>query len=367
MAARARPAPTFRLSADAIRDVCARPAVVAALAESLPTAATSCAADRRRAVADGVARALEAALGDGERDAALLDEAEQRMWEPVPAELARLLHRAGPEGLFAYFAVEGAARREAWRADARRRHGERALPLSDDAPTPPERDPIDLRRFRLDVERSLAETARRTGLSEDLAYGVLVDEISYVEAGRRSGRSPNALWMALARVRPDWRGVAKRGREAGLGGGVLVRVADRTDAAVRRAIRWRLVGGTAALVLLGASLAGVLAASRLDPGAQPRPAEPVEEVAPSPGEGPYGQVGRILALEAARRLAAYATAPVRSRSGTERPSAGAAAGATASAGASASAQQGAQAPTAPAASHGGAPSCGLGTAALACR
>ena len=44
------------------------------------------------------------------------------------------------------------------------------------------------------------------------------------------------------------------------GGGILVRVTDRTEVAVRRAIRWRLVGGTAAgLLLVGTLLAAVQA------------------------------------------------------------------------------------------------------------
>ena len=91
------------LSAAAIRDVCARPAVLLTLADAVPAGAVTCSADRRRAVADGVARALELALtlADGHaptrHDAPLLEEADRRLWEPVTVDLARLLQRTGTQ------------------------------------------------------------------------------------------------------------------------------------------------------------------------------------------------------------------------------------------------------------------------------
>lgn len=367
MAATVQPALRFTLTADAIRDVCARPAVLLALGEAVPAGAVTCAADRRRAVGDGVLRALELAAALAEhgaaerRDVPLLEEAERRMWEPIPVTLARLLQHVGPDGLYAYWVVDGAARREAWRADTRRRRQERVEPLAPSLPADGDRDPIDLGRFRLDVERAVGETSRRTGLPDDLVYGVMTREVTYAEAGRRAGRSPNAIWMALARLQPDWRGVAQRGREAGLGGGVLVHVADRTDAAVRRVVRWRLVGGAAAAVLIALALAGVVLAAQLGGGEAParEPVEPAPEAA-APGEGPWSQFGRLAALEAARRLSTGATrpsVPARPRtaaSRTRRPAA-AAASAAPPAGVPAAV------PAPPAAS------CGFGTAALACR
>ena len=141
-------------------------------------------------------------------------------------ELARLLQRVGPEGLFAYWVVDGATRREAWRADAERRRRERLDELPIDTAAGVDRDPIDLRRFRLEVEQAVDATAARTGLPDDLVYDVVTRDVSYAEAGRRTGRTANGIWMALARVRPEWRDVAERGRAAGLGGGVLVRTAE---------------------------------------------------------------------------------------------------------------------------------------------
>jgi hypothetical protein len=111
--------------------------------------------------------------------------------------------------------------------------------------------------------------------------------------------------MALARLRPEWQGLAGRGRAAGLGGGILVRVTDRTEVAVRRAIRWRLVGGTAAGLLLAGAIGAALAASWLE-GAAPTartPSEPALEASAPVGEVPSGPLGRLLALEAAARLA----------------------------------------------------------------
>ena len=195
----------FRLSADAVRDVCARPAVLLALADAVPAAAVRSEADRRRAVGDGVARALELALDPGRGEVPLLDEAERRMWEPVAPELARLLQRVGPEGLFAYWVVDGATRREAWRADAERRRRERLDELPIDTAAGVDRDPIDLRRFRLEVEQAVDATAARTGLPDDLVYDVVTRDVSYAEAGRRTGRTANGIWMALARVRPEQR------------------------------------------------------------------------------------------------------------------------------------------------------------------
>jgi len=362
-----RPALRHALGADVIRDVCGRPAVLLALGEAVPAAAVTCAADRRRAVADGVARALELALAlaggvePGRAEAPLLEEAEQRMWEPLAGELAHLLQRTGPDGLFAYLVVEGAVRREAWRADTQRRRRARPEPLPETAVTHVERDPVDVARFRLDVEQVVQATAARTGLSDELVYGLLVDEISCAEAGRRSGRSANGIWMALARLRPEWQGLAGRGRAAGLGGGILVRVTDRTEVAVRRAIRWRLVGGTAAGLLLAGAIGAALAASWLE-GAAPTartPSEPALETSAPVTEGPSGPLGRLLALEAAARLArggaaggTDAGAPDRPPVRTSPPDSG---GRPATTGDSRPA--GAQAVG----------SCGLGSAALACR
>ena len=356
------------LIADVVRDVCSRPAVLLALGEAIPAGAVTCAADRRRAVADGVARALELALaldrGDSPQrhDGLLLEEAERRLWEPISSDLARVLQRTGPDGLFAYLVVDGATRREAWRADTQRRRAEHleALPL--DRAVPTDREELDLARFRLEVERTVESTAKRTGLDDELVYAVVANEVSYTEAGRRSGRSANGLWMAMSRLRPEWSGLAERGRAAGLGGGVLVRTTDRMDVAVRRLIRWRLVGGVTAALLLAGVVGAVLGASLLD-GSSPTPrapVEPVAEAAAPAGEGPYGPIGRILAIEAAARLLggrdAAAPAPTTKAARTARRSAG---------GGAAAAQSG----TAPATGSvtTGSSSCGLGSAALACR
>lgn len=358
-----------RLTADAIRDVCSRPAVLQALSEAVPAGAIACPADRRQAVGDGVARALELALRleahdkPDRHDRGLLEEAELRLWQPLSPDRARLLQRAGPEGLLAFLVVEGAVRREAWRADTQRRRRERPLPLPPDAAAVVlDRDPIDLARFRLDVERTVAITAARTGLPGDLVYDVIAGQVTFADAGRRTGRTPNGLWMALARVRDEWRDVAQRGRAAGLGGGILVRISDRADIAVRRAIRWRLVGGVAAAVLLAGALGAALAASQLT--GAPTAARPPVEVAPDEhapgGEGSYGPIGRILAIEAAARLAGGADRASRP-GGARRPAASLRPRVTPSA------DTGGAEDSAGTAQATAAPSCGLGSAALACR
>ena len=367
MATTARPAPERTLSADVIRDVCARPAVLLALGEAIPRDAVTCAADRRRAVADGVARALELALllavgeAPSRHDVLLLEEGERRLWEPVTVELARVLQRTGPDGLFAYLVVDGATRREAWRADTQRRRAERVEPLPPDLPQHAERDSLDLARFRLEVEHAVDVTARRAGVSDELAYGMVTTEVSYAEAGRRSGRTPNGLWMAMARLRPEWRGVAERGRAAGLGAGILVSVTDRTEVAVRRLIRWRLIGGTAAALLLAGAIGAAVTASLLDgsaPGLR-APVEPAVEASTPVGEGPYGPVGRMLAIEAAARLLGRTASEPAARGGRtqQHPAAKVA---TASPGDASSRAGGTGA-------GAGATSCGLGSAALACR
>ena len=369
MASTARTASERHLSADAIRDVCARPAVLLALSGTIPTGAVTCEADRRRAVADGVARALELALalaaGDepSRHDLLLLEEAERRLWEPVTVDLARVLQRTGPDGLFAYLVVDGATRREAWRADTQRRRAEEHEPLSSELPLHAERESLDLARFRLEVEQAVDITAQRTGISDDLAYGMVTADVSYVEAGRRTGRSANSLWMAMARLRPEWRGVAERGRAAGLGGGVLVRITDRTEITVRRLIRWRLIGGTAAALLLAGAIGAAVTASLLE-GSAPSmraPVEPALEASVPTGEGPYGPIGRILAIEAGTRLltsreapsptSGGAAAPRDARTGARTPSEATGGSGTATGGA--------------AVSNGA--SCGLGSAALSCR
>jgi len=369
MASTARTASERYLSADAIRNVCARPAVLLALGDTIPRGAVTCGADRRRAVADGVARALELALalaagGEPSRhDLLLLEEAERRLWEPVTVDLARVLQRTGPDGLFAYLVVDGATRREAWRADTQRRRSAELEPLSSEEPLHVERESLDLAQFRLEVEQAVDITAQRTGVSDDLAYGMVTADVSYAEAGRRTGRSANSLWMAMARLRPEWRGVAERGRAAGLGGGVLVRVTDRTELTVRRLIRWRLIGGTAAALLLAGAIGAAVTASLLE-GSAPSmrvPIEPTLEVTSPVGEGPYGPIGRMLAIEAAARLldgrelatpaSRGADAPRGARTGVAAPSA---------------AEGGRGASRASTATSNDA-SCGLGSAALACR
>jgi hypothetical protein len=369
MASMARTASERHLSADAIRDVCARPAVLLTLSDAIPSGAVTCGADRRRAVADGVARALELALalaaGDepSRHDLLLLEEAERRLWEPVTVELARVLQRTGPDGLFAYLVVDGATRREAWRADTQRRRAEEHEPLSSELPLRAERESLDLARFRLEVEHAVDITAQRAGISDDLAYGMVTTDVSYAEAGRRTGRSANSLWMAMARLRPEWRGVAERGRAAGLGGGILVRVTDRTELTVRRLIRWRLIGGTAAALLLAGAIGAAVAASLLE-GSAPSvraPVEPALEASVPTGEGPYGPIGRILAIEAGTRLlndrktatprSEGAGGPGATRTGVTTP---------------ASTNGGSGASVGETAVRNGA-SCGLGSAALSCR
>ena len=364
-------APPRRPSADAIRDVCARPGALLLLDAAVPGAAAAGTEARRRAIADGVARALElaCALERGEeadpRDRILLEEAERRLWEPVDRELARVLVRTGPDGLHAYLLVEGAVRREAWRADAERRRGPRHERLDAGVAARSERDPVDLVRFRRDVERAAHLTAERTGLPDEIAVGLVARELSYAEAARRTGRSPNALWMAISRLRPEWQGVAERGREAGLGGGVLVGTAERTDGLVRRAVRWRLVGGLTAVVLLALAAGALATAAVIERTAPPARAEAPEVTQPAPSEtSPLGQAGRLAALEAARRLAA-ASVPVPVVRADPPPAPAprtAAAEPAAGAGASGGSAAAVPEPVAPAAA-----SCGLGSAEIGCR
>lgn len=359
-------APPRQPSADAIRDVCARPAVLLLLGAAVPAAAAPTAAARRRAIADGVARALElaCALGRGEaagpRDRVLLEEAERRLWEPVDGELARILARTGPDGLHAYLLVEGAVRREAWRADAQRRRAPRHALLTTAVAARPERDPVDLVRFRRDVERAARVTTERTGLPDEIAVGLVARELSYAEAARRTGRTPNALWMAISRLRPEWRGVAERGREAGLGGGVLVGTADRADRLVRRVVRWRLVGGLTAVVLLALAAGALATAAVIERATPPARAEAPEAAPPAPAEtSPLGHAGRIAALETARRLAS--ARPPGPRSQAPIP------------GASTPPRVGTIAPAVPAtavpagATGSAASGCGLGSAEIGCR
>jgi hypothetical protein len=359
-------APRFRLRVEAVQDACARPALLLALEDRVPDGAVRGPSDRRRAVADGVVRALllaqrvETGQTPDQRDRALLDEAEGRLWDPVDAELARVLRSAGPDGLLAVLVLEGAVRREAWRGDAERRRGSRAVPLDDGLPVPDERDPVDLAAFRADVERAALRTTARTGLPPGLAASVVAREVSFAEAARAANRSPNALWMALARLRPEWDAVARRGREAGLGGGALVDVADRADRVARRVVRWRLVGGLVAALLL-ATTAGALAGATLLTGSSPPPrvAEPAPE--PAVDDGAFGTARRLARLEALRRVAPVA--PVAAPAERRVRSADAAASAPAASDA-ADAGVPAAAPTPDAPADAG---CGLGTADLACR
>ena len=363
-------APRLRLSADVIRDVCARPALLLAIGQSLPTAAIVSEGERGLAVADGVARALElAALLEGggtvgARDRILLAEAEDRLWEPTDASFVQVLQRTGPDGLFAALVVQGAARREAWRRDTQRRRAEPLEQLTEHtvgaAP-----EPLDVAVFRAEVEQLAEVTARRTGLTRDVALGLLADELSFAEAGRQSGRSANSIWMAVARLRPDWREVAARGRAAGLGGGLLVDLTERGDRAVGRLVRWRVVGGVTAALLLAAASGALLMASLVDPASAPRLASArvdlQEAVAPAL-EDPVSDVGRLLALEVARRLLSErGSRPAAAAAGsTRRPTQG-------------SDEVQAQPTVAAVAAEGAASarsagrSCGLGSASLTCR
>ncbi len=371
MAAISPPTSSFRLCADAIRDVCARPAVLLALGASVPSSAVSCAEQRRQAVTDGVARALTLAVdlaegrGVRQEEQVLLEEAERRMWEPIDAPLSRLLQQTGRDGLFAYLAIEGATRREAWRADTQRGRRQQTVELLPDHGDEPSRESLDLTEFRLELEQVAALTAERTRLPHEIAVALVAEEMSYVEAGRRTGRSSNSLWMAIARMRPEWRGLAERGRDAGLGGGILVRLSDQTDRAVRRAVRWRLIGGVTAALLLAGAFGAITAASLLS-GAPLPPrvvAEPVIEAATPTGEGAFGPTGRLLALEAVRQVwprPTQSTEPTSARV-TARTGAGS--------------EQAATTPpptrtttaTPVATSATTIPSCGLGSAALTCR
>ena len=363
-------APRFRLSADVIRDVCARPALLLTIGQSLPTAAIVSEGERGLAVADGVARALElAALLEGggtvgARDRILLAEAEDRLWEPTDASFVQVLQRTGPDGLFAALVVQGAARREAWRRDTQRRRAEPLEQLTEHtvgaAP-----EPLDVAVFRAEVEQLAEVTARRTGLTRDVALGLLADELSFAEAGRQSGRSANSIWMAVARLRPDWREVAVRGRAAGLGGGLLVDLTERGDRTVRRLVRWRVVGGVTAALLLAAASGALLMASLVDPASAPRLASArvdLQEAAAPALEDPVSDIGRLLALEVARRLLSErGSRPAAAAAGsTRRPTRG-------------SDQVQAKPTVAAVAAEGAASarsagrSCGLGSASLTCR
>jgi len=371
MAATTIPALCPRLSADAIRDVCSRPAVLLVLSEAIPPAAAASAEQRRQAVADGVARALQLARAleqsgaVGRSDQHVLDEARTRLWEPIDVDRTRVLQRTGPDGLFAYLVVEGATRREAWRADTQRRRQVRVEQLSVDVADEPDHDPVDLTHFRIDVERTAALTAERIGIPNDVALGLVSSELSYVDAGRHTGRSSNSLWMAISRLRPEWQSVAARGRAAGLGGGVLVRVTDRVDIAMRRAVRWRLIGGVTAALLLAGTLGALTTASFLDGQAPPVRAitQPQPEATATGGEGPFGPAGRILALEAARRLFAeihrVPTPPRTNPRATTDGTQGTAR--TSTAHTPSSPAPATPSPTTPK------PACGLGSAALICR
>lgn len=363
------------LSADAIRDVCSRPAVLLVLSEEVPAAAIQSMEQRRQAVADGVARALQLAIAlehasqITRSDQLLLDEATARLWEPIDLERTRVLQWTGPTGLFAYLVVEGAMRREAWRSDTQRRRQERVEELRVETVGEQDRDPVDLTRFRIDVERTAAMTAERIGIPNAIALGLVSSELSYVEAGRRTGRSSNSLWMAIFRLRPEWQGVAARGRAAGLGGGVLVRVSDHVDIAVRRAVRWRLVGGVTASLLLLGTLGALTTASLLEGQAPPTRvlAEPQPEVSAFNGEGPFGPAGRMLALEAARRLSTEVRAPGPKPT---RPRAATPASSGVASGAAVPAVSAALLPstvTVGVANSAPTPACGLGSAALTCR
>lgn len=373
MAATTPPDLRPHLSATAIRDVCSRPAVLLALAESIPTAAADSPQQRQLAVADGVARALQLALALSRSEAVartnqvLLEEAAARLWEPIGLESTRVLQRTGPNGLFAYLVVDGAVRREAWRADTQRRRAQQVDELPSGAAGELDRDPVDLTRFRIDVERTAAWTAERVGIPNDIALGLVSNELSYVEAGRRTGRSSNSLWMAISRLRPEWQGLAARGRAAGLGGGVLVRVTDRVDSAVRRAVRWKLIGGVTAALLLAGTLGALTTASLLGGQAPPvrAPVEQSAEVGSSAGEGPFGPVGRILALEAAHRLFVGATPAGITKSPTS-VDAVPASGEAVSSGATTT-TAGSQRQFTGSAATPPSTSCGLGSAALSCR
>ncbi len=119
----------------------------------MPSSAVSCAEQRRQAVTDGVARALTLAVdvkegrGVRQEEQVLLEEAERRMWEPIDARLSRLLQQTGRDGLFAYLAIEGATRREAWRADTQRRRQQQTVALLPDYGDEPSRESLDLTEF----------------------------------------------------------------------------------------------------------------------------------------------------------------------------------------------------------------------------
>lgn len=309
----------FSLNSPVVRDVCARPAILARLAAAVPSGVGG--GDRAaQAVADGIARVLAITERDSGsisgRDRDLLHAADRRMWDPLDPGTARALAGGGPDALFALFVLEEAVRREAWRVDTARRRGRdrQRLPLEEAIGRDDERERLDLERFRLEVEVVAERTAERAGIEREEALALILGEARYVEVAERHGRSPNALWMALARTRDDWRSLAERGRAAGLGGGLGLDLdlLGRTDRVVRRAIRWRLIGGVTAALLLAALTGAALAATLLGGAAPPRAATPPPEEAATPtDEGVGTQIGRLVTLELGRRLGAGALPPRR--------------------------------------------------------
>ncbi len=368
-------APGFVLRSPVVRDICARPAVLARLAAAVPHGLGG--GDRgAQAVADGVARVLdliecpEDQMTDRDRD--LLAAAERRMWEPLDPAVVRALGGGGADVLFALVAVEEAVRREAWRADTARRRARHRDSLGVDVGDRDERERLDLERFRLEVEVVAERAADRAGIEREEALALILGEARYVEVAARHGRSPNALWMALDRTRDEWRALAERGRAAGLGGGLGLDLdlIGRTDRTVRRAVRWRLIGGLTAAILVAVLTGAAAAATLLGGTAPPRSSVPApEEVAPTADEGIGTQIGRLGALELGRRLgaggrparpggttpASRGAAPVEGRVRPAAPDAPAAPPVAASSGAS----QVASSPPSVA-------DCGFGSAALVC-
>jgi hypothetical protein len=366
----------FVLRAAVVRDLCARPAVLRQLETAVP-AGLGVGDARARAVADGVARVLTLAVALDEgaappaQDRSLLHEAEERMWDPVDPAVARLVRAHGPDALLALYVLEAAVRREAWRNDTRRRRKRREQPRvplePSTAPRPDEREPLDLTAFRLEVERVAAATAQTVGIRHDEALALILGEVSYTAVAARHGRSSNGLWMALSRLRPGWRDLAERGRAAGLGGGLATDLSERVERGVRRAIRWRLIGGlTAALLLAAASGAAVTTA--VLQGAPPAATAQRggEEIPPPQEEGVATQIGRLGALELGRRLGSSGRPPRATPIATDRTRTGQTAGVAAMPPAGGTPPAAAGAPRSPAAHAAAADSCGFGTAALLC-
>lgn len=364
----------FALRSPVVRDVCARPAVLARLAAAVPSGVGG--GDRAaQAVADGIARVLDLAERGGgtasARDRDLLEAAHRRMWDPLEPAAARALAGGGPEALFALFVLEEAVRREAWRSDTARRRSRlrHRQPLDPTIGGSDERERLDLERFRLEVEVVAERTAERAGIERDEALALILGEARYVEVAERHGRSPNGLWMALARTREDWRSLAERGRAAGLGGGLGVDLdlLGRTDRVVRRAIRWRLIGGLTAALLLAALTGAMIAATLVGGSVAQRPVAPPPEEAAAPADDGIGtQIGRLATLELGRRLGAGAL-PARRVVADVRPRPGGASRGAASRVETASTTP--PTPVAPSASvapASPATGCGFGAAALVC-